>query len=411
MRILIIGINFAPELTGIGKYSGEMAAFLAEKGHEVRMITAPPYYPQWRILPGYSGSAYREEVWRGVKVIRCPLWVPAPSTRRKPVNGIQRVIHLASFALSSLPAALNQVRWRPDRVIVLAPAILNAPSAALVARLAGARSWLHIQDFEMDAALRLKILPGPGLFSRLAQKAESSLYRSFNCVSTISNRMLDRLVEKGVPPERTCLFPNWVDIREIFPINGYNSLRRELSIEDSCRIILYSGNMGQKQGLEVLIAAARRLVDEKNLLFLLCGEGAARPSLEDLAKGLSNVRFLPLQPLERLNELLNLAAVHVLPQSAGAADLVMPSKLTGMLASGRPVIVTAPPGTELANVMGPLGVMISPGQPETLAQAVLTLVSQPDLQDELGRRGRTYVEKMWAKDLVLEKFLQVLQSQ
>ncbi len=411
MRILIIGLNFAPEITGIGKYSGEMAAFLAEKGHEVRVITSPPYYPQWHILPGYSGSAYRQEVWRGVRVFRCPLWVPASSNSRRQISGIQRVIHLASFALSSLPAALGQVRWRPHRVIVLAPAVLNAPAAALVARLAGAKSWLHIQDFELDAALRLKMLPGLGLIFKLAQKAESGLYRSYDCVSTISDRMLARLIEKGVPPERTRLFPNWADIRHIFPIHGYNSLRSELAIEDNCQVILYSGNMGQKQGLEILVEVARRLADEKNLLFLMCGEGAARLKLVDLAKGLPNVRFLPLQPHERLNDLLNLAAIHILPQAAGAADLVMPSKLAGMLASGRPVIVTASTGTELASVMSPLGVVIPPGKPDSLAQAVLTLANRPDLQDELGRRGRTYVEEMWAKDLVLEKFLKALQSE
>lgn len=404
------GINFAPELTGIGKYSGEMAAFLAQKGHEVRMITTPPYYPQWQILSGYSGAAYTQEAWQGVKVYRCPLWVPTRSAKRSQISGVQRILHLASFAISSLPVALKQIGWHPERVIVLAPSVFNAPAAVLVAHLAGGKSWLHIQDFEMDAALRLKMLPGLGLFFRMAEWIEGALYRRFDCVSTISNRMLMRLNEKGVPSTHTALFPNWVDTRQIFPISGYNILRRELGLEDHHQIILYSGNMGQKQGLEVLIEAARRLVSENDLLFLLCGEGAARSQLEVLANDLPNVRFLPIQPLERLNELLNLAGIHVLPQSAAAADLVMPSKLTGMLASGRPVIVTAHPGTELANVMDTLGRVIPPGQPDHLADAILSLVRQPEIRLELGQRGRAYVEQIWAKELVLESFLLSLQS-
>jgi colanic acid biosynthesis glycosyl transferase WcaI len=405
MRILIYGINFAPELTGIGKFTGEMAHFLVQKGHEVHMITAPPYYPQWRILPGYAAKAYRTEVWQGITVLRCPLWVPS---NRGQINGVQRLLHLASFAASSLPIALAQIRWHPDRVIVLAPAIFNAPAAALVARISGAKSWLHIQDFELDAALGLKILPGLGAAARLVQQAERALYLSFDCVSTISTKMQARIIEKGVDPNRAILFPNWVDTRQIYPINGYNPLRRDLALEEKQFVILYSGNMGQKQGLEVVVGAARKLVNDQRLLFLLCGEGAAHFHLAQMASDLPNVRFLPLQPIHRLNELLNLADIHVLPQSAGAADLVMPSKLTGMLASGRPVIATAHPGTELADVIDRVGLLVPPGRPDCLAEAISSLLNQPDLRTELGRRGRAFAEQAWSKDIVLKNFLDTL---
>jgi colanic acid biosynthesis glycosyl transferase WcaI len=408
MRILIYGINFAPELTGIGKYSGEMAAFLAQKGHTVRVVTAPPYYPQWQVAEGYSAATYTHETWQGVEVYRCPLWVPCCEAGAPPISGLRRILHLASFALSSLPVVLWQAAWRPERVIVLAPSIFDAPAAVLVAALAGGKAWLHIQDFELDAALGLKLLPGMGLFSNLAQVAERLLYRSFDRVSTISTRMLARLWEKGLPPARTVLFPNWVDTGQIFPVTGYNGLRRELSIDESCRVLLYSGNMGQKQGLEVLVEAAGRLAHESELLFLLCGEGAAKTRLAELAQGLPNVRFLPLQPIERLNELLNLADIHILPQAASAADLVMPSKLAGMLASGRPVIVTACPGTELADVMAPLGRVVLPGRADLLAEAILALVRDPQQQAELGGRGREYVERTWSRELVLERFLEAL---
>ena len=409
MRILVYGINFAPELTGIGKYTGEMAAFLAQNGHQVRVITTPPYYPHWYVLPGYSGTAFTREVWRGVEVLRCPLWVPPRPAPGGRITGLQRIFHLASFALSSFPVALGQVRWRPERVIVMAPAIFNAPTALLAARLAGGKAWLHIQDFELDAARRLRMLPAMELVYRLGGKAEGALYRGFDCVSSISRRMMNHLAGKGVASQRAVLFPNWVDTHQIYPLNGYNNLRQELGLENK-RVVLYAGNMGQKQGLEVLVEAARRLTGKPDLLFLMCGVGAARPQLEKLAEGLPNVRFLPLQPVERLNELLNLAEVHVLPQAAGAADLVMPSKLAGMLASGRPVIVTAQPGTELAEVMQDLGRVVAPERPDLLADAILDLTSQEELQAELGRRGRVYVEQTWAKESVLGKFLQTLQA-
>jgi colanic acid biosynthesis glycosyl transferase WcaI len=410
MRILIYGINFAPELTGIGKYTGEMAAFLAQKGHEVRVVTAPPYYPHWRIQPGYAAGKYKAEIWQGTKVYRCPLWLPGGGRKVGRINGLQRVFHLASFALSSLPVILRQVSWHPQRVIVLAPSVFNAPAAALVARLAKGKSWLHIQDFELDAALGLKIFPGLGPGFQLGLMAERWLYRRFDHVSTISNRMLERLKAKGVDSEKVTLFPNWVDTQQIFPLTDYNDLRQELLVSDQEQVILYSGNMGQKQGLEILVEAARQLRNESRIIFILCGEGAVKAELEDMARGLANVRFIPLQPLDRLNRLLNLAAVHVIPQSASAADLVMPSKLGGILASGRPVIVTASEGTELADVVRPLGKVIPPGRADCLADTILELAHQPALQATLGKRGRVFVESTWAKETVLEKFLQVLQS-
>lgn len=410
MRILIYGLNFAPELTGIGKYTGEMAAFLAEKGHAVRVITTPPYYPQWQVQPGYTWWKYRKENWQGVTVYRCPLWLPGGRKKQAGISGLKRMLYLASFMLSSLPVALAQVFWRPERVIALAPSLFNAPAAALAARLTGGKTWLHIQDFELDAASRLGMVPKSGIFFRLGLKMERGLYRSFDRVSTISNRMVERLYAKGVPPERVVLFPNWVDTRQIFPFSGYNVLHQELMIGKQDHVILYSGNMGQKQGLEVLVQAAMQLKDEDRIVFILSGEGAVKTQLEEMARGLSNVRFILLQPLDRLNELLNLATIHVLPQSASAADLVMPSKLSGMLASGRPVIVTAAEGTELANVMHPLGKVIPPGRADCLAEAIRELVRQPEEQAELGRRGRAFVEQTWSKEAVLEKFMQSLQS-
>ena len=143
MRLLIHGLNFAPELTGIGKYTGEMAAYLENHGYEVRVITTPPYYPHWKVQPGYSGRSYRRETDQGVRILRCPLLVPRQPT------GIKRILHLLSFAFSSFPAMLSQLSWRPHLVMSIAPAFACAPFSLLTARLARSRAWLHIQDFEV----------------------------------------------------------------------------------------------------------------------------------------------------------------------------------------------------------------------------------------------------------------------
>ncbi len=398
-KILIIGINFQPELTGIGKYTGEMAAYLSEGDHDVRVITAPPYYPYWQIQPGYKAWQYKKEVWNRVEVFRCPLWVP-----RTP-SGWKRLVHLLSFAFFSFPVLLVQLLWRPDLVFCVAPAFFCAPFAWLAARLVRATAWLHIQDFELDAAAHLGMLQGDHPLTRWGARVERWLLSRFDRVSTISESMRIRLLQKGVDSKRAVLLPNWVDTMEIFPLNvPPNVLRREFAIPENKTIVLYSGNMGRKQGLESVIAAARALQSYPSLHFVLCGEGAARAELETQAQDLMNVQFMPLQPVEKLNELLNSADIHILPQIAGTADLVMPSKLLGMLASGKPVIATANHGTEIETVVRQTGRVVPPGDTQALCQAILNLAELPQLRAELGKKGRKLVCEKWSMDGILADF-------
>jgi colanic acid biosynthesis glycosyl transferase WcaI len=409
MRILINGINFSPELTGIGKYSGEMAEWLAARGHEVRVVTSPPYYPEWRVTKGYQAWCYKREPSRGKEnengdkliVWRCPLWVPAHP------SGLKRLIHLASFALSSLPVMLRQIVWKPDVVMVIEPPLVCAPSAWLVAKLCGAKTWLHVQDFEVNAAFDLGILP-PGRLRSVVLRIESKLMQAFNRVSTISSKMLKTLHAKGVGEEKSIFFPNWVDLDAIFPLDKISSFRMELGIAPTEIVALYSGNMGEKQGLEVVLDAARELEGQPHIKFVLCGDGAARYRLIQTYGSLPNVMWLPLQPVERLNDLLNLADVHLLPQRADVADLVMPSKLTGMLASGKPVVGTANPGTEVANIVQMCGVITNPGDASALARALLQLANDRVMRAFLGERARTYALEHFERDAVLGNFEQGL---
>ena len=406
MRILIHGINFSPELVGIGKYTGEMADWLAQRGHEVRVVTAPPFNPASKVGQGYSAWRYRKETALpgadssgSLTVFRCPLFVPRnPST-------VKRIFHLASFALTSLPVMLGQAYWRPSLVLVIEPTAFCIPGAAITARLAGAASWLHIQDFEVDAGFAVGMLKS-NLLRDLIAALERKMLLSFDRVSTISSKMLDRLSQKGFPATRSVLFPNWVDTNQIFPTGAPNSLRGELGIPSDAVVALYAGTMGRKQGLDILAEVAEHLADKKNIQFVFCGEGPYRATLASRTDSLPNVRWLPLQPVGRLNELMNLTDIHLLPQCAEIADLVMPSKLTGMLASGRPVVTTAAAGTQLALAVHDCGLRVTAGDVSGFAEAVAHLAGDTALRTQLGRNARTYAELTLDKKKILTQLEQ-----
>jgi colanic acid biosynthesis glycosyl transferase WcaI len=397
MKVVVYSVNFSPELTGIGKYTGDMVQWLTSHGHEVRVVTAPPYYPQWSVLKGYSSKRWRVDHVDGALIYRCPLWVPAR------LSGLKRLLHLCSFALSSAPIMFWQVRWLPELVMVIEPSLICTPVTISVARLVRAKALLHIQDFEVDAAFELGMLP-QGKVRGAVTFIERWLMNRFDRISTISNRMLKRLYEKGVTEERGLLFPNWVDTRKIIPLKTVSRLREELGIPNDEIAVLYSGNMGEKQGLEIVIGAAGILSRESAIRFIMCGHGAAYSRLRELGDGLDNITWLPLQPIDKLNELLNAADIHLLPQRADAADLVMPSKLTGILASGRPVVATAHPGTEVWNVVQGRGIAVEPGNVEAFADAIQKLTADAELRKSLGMAAREYAVAELDKKKVLSEF-------
>jgi colanic acid biosynthesis glycosyl transferase WcaI len=396
LKILLISPNFAPEPTGIGKYSGDMATWLAEHGHEVRVVAAPPYYPKWKVYPGYSAFRYCRESLGGVDVWRAPLWVPS-----RP-GGRTRVLHLVSFAITSLPLILVQAFWRPHVVIAVAPALVCAPSAWLTARLCGAHAWLHIQDFEVDVAFQMGLLKGK-LLRRIVLRMERGLLRRFDTVSTISRRMIELLISKRVAMERTCYFPNWVVVPESHTLSSGGDYRAELDIPADAVVVLFSGSMGAKQGLMVIPEAAQLLAGRADVVFVVCGDGVFKPRLEAALSGMLNVRLLPLQPLERLSELLGTADIHLLPQSDDAADLVLPSKLSGMLASGRPVIATCKRGTAIADIVTGCGLVVPPQDSHSVADAIVRLADDSVLRHSLGRKARDFAHANFERDAVLER--------
>jgi colanic acid biosynthesis glycosyl transferase WcaI len=401
MRILIYGLNFAPEQIGIGKYSGDMAAWLAEQGHEVRVVAAPPYYPNWKVDPAYRKASFRKERWRGVQIFRAPVWVPS-----KP-SGLKRILHLMSFAVASFPVMMRQSFWGPDLTIVIAPALMCAPAALLISWLCRSENWLHIQDFEVDCAFELGLLKGKVLRWVLSA-LERAILRGFDHVSTISQQMLARLGEKGVQANRLCFFPNWVDMSHVHPTANSSGFRSELGIPAGAVVVLFSGCLGGKQGLMIIPETAKLMADRSDIVFVVCGDGVLKPALTRAAGELANVRFIPLQPYERLGDLLGMADIHLLPQSPNAADLVLPSKLSGMLASGRPIVATCNYGTELQRIVSGCGAVVPPEDGQALSTVIAQLATNAELRNDLGRKARIYAETHFERDAVLRRVFGLL---
>lgn len=409
MKIVIQSINFYPELTGVGKYAGEMAAWLSEKGHDVRVITAHPYYPEWKLKSGYKSLFWSREVWCGVTILRCPILVP-----KKP-TGAKRLLHLFSFALSSMPVIIWQIFWRPNIILTVEPPIVVSPYALLVAKICGAKSILHIQDFEIDAAFELGILKEVWI-KKIANKIEKNIMQNFDLVCTISNKMVEKVLIKGVKNDNVILLPNWVST----PKNHYSlqnvsnceqkkePYRKRLNLPEHDLIALYSGNMGEKQGLEILGQVARKFMkadkSTPRVCFVFCGDGVGRNKLIEQCVDLNYVYFLDLQPAENLADFLAMADIHLLPQRADVADLVMPSKLTGMMASARPILACAKNGTELADTVNRCGLVVAPEDSQSLYEALVKLLASKQLRLELGLEGQKYAAKFLDMNIILSGF-------
>lgn len=398
MNILILGLNYTPEPVGIGPYTAGMAQSLVAAGHQVSVVSGKPYYPHWKTDPAFAGIGYRQSIEDGVKIVRCPIYVPATP------SGPKRILHYVSFAVSMLPHAVRIARRvGPQMVIAIAPSVIAVPVARLAARIAGAKLWIHIQDFEVEAAFATGLLDGKSTFGRLARSFESNQLRHSDRVSSISPQMCRKLEKKGVPRARIVEFRNWAEVDAIRPLAKPSDYRAEWKITTP-HVALYSGNIANKQGIEIIIEAARLLRKRTDLTFVICGEGSNRANLEVLAADLDNVRLHDLQPRERLGELLGLASVHLLPQIVGAADLVLPSKLANMLASGRPVVATAAPGTGLFDEVEGVGRATPPGDATAFARGIEGLLANPAEHARLGLAARRRAEERWSRGTLLAGF-------
>jgi colanic acid biosynthesis glycosyl transferase WcaI len=325
------------------------------------------------------------------------MWMP----RR--LTAAQRILSTLSFALSSMSAQPGRTR-RADLVLVIQPTLFSVPFAALLSALLRRPVWLHVQDFELAAALGSGYLRSDGRLVRWAFRLEAWLLRRLDRVSTLGPQMDAHLAHCGVPPQRRAIVPNWVDCAQIRPLERASTFRARLGIAPEIPVALYSGTFGRKHGLELLIDVARALRGHRPLCFVLCGDGSEKPALQAAAADLDNIIWLDLQPIEQLNELLNLADIHLLPQQPEVAAAVLPSKLTGMLASGRPVVATAAPGSQLAEIVSSAGMALPTRDVAAFANALLRLSADAALRQRLGAVAREHALTHFGKQPILERF-------
>ncbi len=404
-RILLIGYNFYPELTGIGKYSGEMMHWLAEQGHDCTVLTTYPYYPHWKVQEPYQKRRfwYHTETKNypaggRLTVCRCPMYVPAKPT------GIKRIILDTSFLLSAffkLVPLLFAPRFHV--VVAVAPSFQFGLLGVLYKMLRQGKFVYHIQDMQIEAAKELNMIRNDHVINLLLG-VESFICRQADYISSISDGMVRKLEDKT--RKKVTLFPNWADTTVFFPLENRGAIKAGYAFAPTDKIILYSGAIGEKQGLEAILHAADELREQPECKFVICGSGPYKARLEALARELKleNVFFMPLQPMETFNHFLNLADVHLVIQKANASDLVMPSKLTSILSSGGLAVITANQGTSLHTVVQEhdLGILVEAENQQALTEGIRRALATE--QEQVVPNVRGYAERYLSLEKIMRSF-------
>ena len=351
-KLLLIAGNYFPEPTGIGHYNGEMIDWLADNGFDCTVISTYPYYPYWKVQPPYTGKSrwITKEVKLSpenniITVYRCPHYTPSNPTGKK------RMLFDFSFFISVIIKFIGLIGKKFDYVMTVAPPLPLGIAAAFYKKISGAIFLYHIQDLQVDAAKELKMISSKQLLTTLF-KIERFILKNADRISTISKGIQKKVQLKT--DKKVHLFPNWTNTHTFFPIANRGSVKKSFGFRSDIPLVLYSGAIGEKQGLEnVLHVAEAFSKEEKTIQFIICGTGPYKIELERKAAEmkLTNLLFMPLQSSERLNAFLNIADAHLIIQKAGVANLVMPSKLSNVCSVGGVAVVTAEPGSALYNVV------------------------------------------------------------
>jgi colanic acid biosynthesis glycosyl transferase WcaI len=400
MKILFLGINYAPERTSVAPFNTGLCEHFAAQGHNVTVITAFPYYPEWRVWDGYRGKVYSRQTINNVDVRR--VWHIVP---RRASSLVQRLAHDFSFSFTALCAGFLVGRY--DVVCCSSPPPGLALTAFLLARLRGKPYIIKLTDLASDAALATGIIKANCLL-RAARFIEAFVYAKADKVVCLCQGFIEKLVFRGLSREKLPLISDWGDTERICPGASGNLFREASGLLSSDFVVLHAGNMGKKQDLMNVVRAAELARVHASIIWMIVGEGEERPAIEEeiARRKLKNLKLLPLQPAEVLREMYSSADVLLLNQKAAIQDAFIPSKLLTYLAAGRAVAAAVSGESESARLIGSAGcgVVVEPENPEALVTAVLGLRSDPQYRKMCGQNGRAYAEMHFTRARVLRQY-------
>jgi colanic acid biosynthesis glycosyl transferase WcaI len=402
MRLLITGMNYRPEATGIGPYTAGLAEHLAGRGHDVVVTTTFPHYPHWTWQQP-TGRGWGTERLDGVEVRRARVVLPrCPRVR-------WRIAYDTSFAATVLLHGIAVSRC--DLVLCVTPPIQGPFAGALLARRWRVPLVLLVKDLPLEAALSVGMMR-PGRGHRAGEWLERKAYALADRIVVIHPRFQRSLTRQGVPSSRMVVIPDWVDVEEIRLRSPEPDMRALLGSSNGEFVVLHAGNMGEKQGLGIAVDAARIAGQQAPVRLALVGDGPQRRALEVMVREgeIGNVRLLPLQAGSTFPRLLAAADALLLTQRADVLDSVAPSKLLAYMAAGRPILAAAHPQSVAAHLVteAGCGVIVQPEAPEALAEAMRTLRADPERRRALGLSGRRFVERHFDKRVILARWEELL---
>jgi colanic acid biosynthesis glycosyl transferase WcaI len=399
MRILIYSYNYHPEPIGIAPLMTELAEGLVARGHEVRVITGMPNYPERKIYPEYQGKIYCTEERNGVIIQRSCVWV-----RPKP-GLLDRMLLDGSFVVTSIFQALKG--WRPDVILLTVPPLPVCLPASFLGWLYSCPVVLNLQDILPDAAVHVGLLKS-NLAIRVFEQLERYAYHTAHTISVIADGFTENLVNKNISISKIRCIPNWVDTKFICPLpKEDNPFRRVHNLENKF-VVMYSGNIALTQGLQTVIHAAAQLQHVPEIVFVVVGEAKALDTLWQLCAkhALDNVLLLPFQPREQLPEMLAAADVGLVMQKHNVIAFNMPSKIQVLLASGRPIVASVPSTGTAARAIRQSrgGVVVEPEDPGSLAEAILDLYKNPTKVETMAQQGRQYAIVQYSFEQALSRY-------
>jgi colanic acid biosynthesis glycosyl transferase WcaI len=382
--VLIVGINYAPEHTGIAPYTTAFAEFLASHGHDIDVWCGVPSYPSWRVAREYKWSWRRDEVRGGVHVRRLRSFVP------KSQNALSRGLYEVTFALR---IRTQKVRHRPDVVVAVVPTLLSAWAAEKIGTRHKAPTIVWVQDLMGSAAAESGV-SGAGHTARLVSAIERSVLSKAASTVVIGETFVRDVVAMGVPADDVILVPNWTHVAA--PTQERDVVRKSLGWNDD-HVVLHTGNMGRKQALEVVIEAARLCEHhDHKCRFVLMGDGSQREELEKLAVGHSRVEICDPVDSDVYSDVLAAANVLLINERDSVTQMSLPSKLTSYLVADQPIVAAVNDDGATAGELRRLGIgqVVRPGDAQALHDAVLPSATVPAPRQPAPGQGVTSLEQL-----------------